>query len=189
MISQYHECVGNVDFHNRVRQSYLGLENILTKDWSKRANLSILGMILVDTALFYKHIAKVKYSTFRHIFGQLADELIDNTEDDRMLRSTTNEGTAATSERPGMRKTNLYRMNKGKRTNKHEQGRCKCKSCEGKEKSGDGIGNPKTMYVCSACTHDNGNKPQQWWLCNPMERPGCWKKHCQAKHSDIDNLN
>jgi hypothetical protein len=44
MISQYHEYVGNVNFHNRVRQSYLGLEYILTKDWSKRANLNALTL-------------------------------------------------------------------------------------------------------------------------------------------------
>jgi len=189
MISQYHECVGNVDFHNRVRQSYLGLEYIPTKEWSRRANLSILGMILVDTALFYKHIAQVKYHTFRQFFGQLADELIDNTVDDRALRSTVNDGSAATSERPVMRKTSLCRISKGKKTSHHMQGRCKCKSCEGKKKSGDGSGNPKTSFVCSACTRDDGNNPQQWWLCSSMERPGCWRKHCQAMHSDIENMN
>jgi len=187
MISQYHECVGNVDFHNRVRQSYLGLEYIPTKDWSRRANLSILGMILVDTALFYKHIAKVKYHTFRQFFGQLADELIDNTVDDRALRSTVNDGSAALGERPKLRLTNMKQKKKQGKMQRR-QGRCKCKDCEGKKKSGDGSGKPKTSWVCSACTRDDGAHPYQWWLCGSTNRPGCWRKHCQDKHSDIENL-
>jgi hypothetical protein len=145
-------------------------------------------MIMVDAALFYSHIASEQFSTYCQFFGQLADELIDNTIDDRTLRSTVNDGSAALGERPVMRKTNLYRISKGKKTSRHMQGRCKCKGCEGKKKSGDGSGNPKTSLVCSACTRDDGNNPQQWWLCSSMERPGCWRKHCQDKHSDIENL-
>ena len=41
-------------------------------------------------------------------------------------------------------------------------------------------------HTTMMCTRDDGNNPQQWWLCNPMERPGCWKKHCQDTHTDIE---
>ena len=189
MIKKYHKGVGAIDGHNSIRTNVLGLDKIATDDWSKRVNLAILGMIMVDAGLFYySHIASEQFSTYCQFFGQLADELIDNTVDDRALRSTVNDGSAATSERPVMRKTNQYRISKGKKTSHHMQGRCKCKTCEGKKKSGDGSGNPKTSLVCSACTRDDGNNPQQWWLCSSMERPGCWAKHCQAMHADIANL-
>jgi hypothetical protein len=180
MIKTYHDGVGGIDGHNRIRTDVLGLDKIATNDWSKRVNLGILGMIMVDAALFYSHIAKEKYSTYCQFFGQLADELIDNTIDDRTLRSTTNEGSAATDERPKLRKTILKQKNK-----KCQQGRCKCKDCEGK---GDkGIGNPKTTWVCSACS-DKGNNPQQWWLCSSESRPECWEKHCKEKHPEFANL-
>ena len=144
-------------------------------------------MIMVDAALFYSHIASEQFSTYCQFFGQLADELIDNTVDDRALRSTVNDGSAALGERPKLRLTNMKQKKKQGKMQRR-QGRCKCKDCEGKKKSGDGSGNPKTSLVCSACTRDDGNNPQQWWLCSSMERPGCWRKHCQAMHADIANL-
>jgi hypothetical protein len=116
MIKKYHEGVGAIDGHNSIRTNVLGLDNIATDDWSKRVNLAILGMIMVDAALFYSHIASEQFSTYCQFFGQLADELIDNTVDDHALRFTMNDGSAATSERPVMRKTNRYRISKGKKT-------------------------------------------------------------------------
>ena len=62
---------------------------------------------MADAALFYSHIAREQYSTYCEFFGQLADELIDNTIDDSMLRSTVNEGSAATGERPKLRLNNF----------------------------------------------------------------------------------
>ena len=129
----------------------------------------------------------MKYHTFRQFFGQLADELIDNTVDDRALRSTVNDGSAALGERPNLRLTNMKQKKKQGKMQRR-QGRCKCKDCEGKKKSGDGSGKPKTSWVCSACTRDDGAHPYQWWLCGSTNRPGCWRKHCQDKHSDIENL-
>jgi hypothetical protein len=181
MVKTLHDGVGAIDGHNSIRTNTLGLDKIATNDWDKRVNLALLGMIMVDAALFYSHIAKEKYSTYCQFFGQLADELIENIIDDRTLRSTVNEGSAATVERPKLRVTNSKQKN-----NKCQQGRCKCKDCEGKGKQG--VGNPKTTWVCSACTRDDGNNPQQWWLCSSENRPGCWKNHCQAKHPEFANL-
>jgi hypothetical protein len=53
MIKTYHDGVGGIDQHNRIRTDVLGLDKIATNDWSKRVNLALLGMIMVDAALFY----------------------------------------------------------------------------------------------------------------------------------------
>lgn len=70
-----------MDAHNRHRHDSLHLEKkIETKDWSKRVNLSILGMIIVDSFLIYKQlgISNEKASEF---YKKLVEELIDNEYD------------------------------------------------------------------------------------------------------------
>jgi hypothetical protein len=108
--------VGAIDGHNSIQTNVLALDKIATDDSSKRVNLTILSLIMVDAALFYSHIAHKQYnihialeqySTYCEFFGQLADELIDNTIYDSMLRSTVNEGSAATGKRPKLRLTNF----------------------------------------------------------------------------------
>ena len=83
MIEQYYKGVGTIDFHNRVRVNKVRLErNILTKDWARRFNLSIFGMICVDASLFYQRIVheRNKKGSYCEFFGSLADKLIDNTQ-------------------------------------------------------------------------------------------------------------
>ena len=51
----YYDVCGKIDQHNRHRQATLKLElKIQTHDWSKRANISILAMTMVDSWLVYK---------------------------------------------------------------------------------------------------------------------------------------
>jgi hypothetical protein len=83
MIEQYYKGVGTINFYNRVHADEVRLErNILTKDWARRFNLSIFGMICVDANLFYQHIVhkRNKIGSYRKFFGSLVDELIDNTQ-------------------------------------------------------------------------------------------------------------
>ena len=49
---RYYERCGMIDHHNRTRQDDLKLERkYVTHDWSKRVNMSIFGMIVVDAYL------------------------------------------------------------------------------------------------------------------------------------------
>jgi hypothetical protein len=83
MIEQYYNGVGIVDFQNRVRVNEVHLEcNLLTKDWARRFNLSIFGMICINTSLFYQHIVHKhnKKGSYCEFFGSLADKLIGNTQ-------------------------------------------------------------------------------------------------------------
>ena len=57
MVKKYHDGVGAIDGHNSIQTNVLALDKIATDDWSKRVNLAILSLIMVDAALFYSHIA------------------------------------------------------------------------------------------------------------------------------------
>ena len=94
-------------------------------------------------------------------------------------RKKSNEGAVAKSKRPTMRKTNQFVTLLGKKTGKHVRGGCQCKDCEGKYNGG----NPRSIWVCSACTRDGGVDPKQWWICGLEKRPECWLKNCCDMHS------
>ena len=56
MIEHDYKGVCTINFHNRVRVDEVRFErNLLTKNWGRRLNFSILGMICIDTSLFYQH--------------------------------------------------------------------------------------------------------------------------------------
>jgi hypothetical protein len=51
----YYSTCGKIDQHNRCRQDTLNLEKKLeTKEWNRRVNMSIFGMIVVDSWMLYK---------------------------------------------------------------------------------------------------------------------------------------
>ena len=53
-IAKYYEGAGTIDRHNRIRANELRLDrNLATKHWDKRFNLGVLGIICVDSYLFY----------------------------------------------------------------------------------------------------------------------------------------
>ena len=53
----YYACCAMVDRHNRFRQADLKLERkLVTKDWSKRLNISLLSICIVDTWFAYSGI-------------------------------------------------------------------------------------------------------------------------------------
>ena len=50
----YYDTTSSIDQHNRCRQDDLSIEwKLGTWDWSKRVNLSILGMCVVDSWFVY----------------------------------------------------------------------------------------------------------------------------------------
>ena len=80
----YYNVCGKLDQHNRNRQSTLGMERKLrTHDWATRVNLTVFGMIVVDTFLVWKEIRKLSDSrdVQKAFYTNLAEELIDNQED------------------------------------------------------------------------------------------------------------
>jgi hypothetical protein len=74
----YYTACGKIDQHNRCRQSGLDLEKkIQTKSWHKRVNLSIFGMIVVDSYLLHQECTGGRYSQHWH-YQLLIKDLLEN---------------------------------------------------------------------------------------------------------------
>ena len=85
----YYACCAMVDRHNRCRQADLKLERkLVTKDWSKRLNISLLSICIVDTWFAYSGILE-SHENQNDFYGYLAEELIDNTYDDNRCVNRT----------------------------------------------------------------------------------------------------
>ena len=91
----YYSCCAKIDQHNRSRQDSLDLEKKLgTQEWDMRANLGIFGMCVVDAWLCYKNTLETS-ELQEDFYLSLAEELIDNNYDGRVLRS--NGGTPSSA--------------------------------------------------------------------------------------------
>jgi hypothetical protein len=181
MIVQYYKGDGTIDFHNRVGVDEVRLErNILTKDWARRFNLSIFGMICVNASLFYQRIVHEhnKKGSYCEFFGSLADELINNTQGICTTQTAIENQAAEVADvvkPPSLRWTDWMKKKKGSGGGKEgvSQGRCGHKSCK-----------VYSSKVCSKCTHPSDLLQKQFWFCNHTARGGseCWKEHLKAAH-------
>ena len=83
----YYSACGQIDRQNRCRQESLDIkEKLGTKDWSKRFNISIFAMNVVDVWLEYQGITGTA-ETQADFYNYLDEEMIDNTHDRFMMRS------------------------------------------------------------------------------------------------------
>ena len=74
----YYSTCGKIDQHNRRSHDTLKHEKkVETNDWSKRVNLSILGMIIVDSYLIYSQLVN-GFEKERDYYCWLAEELSEN---------------------------------------------------------------------------------------------------------------
>jgi hypothetical protein len=168
-----------IDRHNRCRQDDLMLEKKLgTMDWSMRVNMSILGMIIVDTWLAFDGCTRaelngrVKQTKFYEL---LTKELIDNSFDqvrtrDRRANEPNNDDPHQLLLSPiHVTPTKRKRHNKatGLETALAFQGRCQ--DCH-----------EKWTLVCSECNrlgiHGTNNK--ETYMCKK-----CFPAHLLEVHS------
>ena len=180
----YYAVCGKIDQHNRHRQATLQLETKLaTHDWSKRVNLSILAITMVDTWLVYKqctHTSEIQ----KDFYGYLAEELIDNAYDTAGTRQAARRSrgemsvprnyTGVVAENGMLRSgasihltpTKKMRRVKGNIT-KHRQQRV-CRECK----------KFKTKHVCSVCHDEN----LEHWLCHTDTGRSCFATHVADNH-------
>ena len=84
----YYSAFGQIDRHNRYRQESIEIrKTLVTKDWSKRFNLSVFAMNVVDVWLAYQCITGTA-ETQAYLYNYIAEEIIDNTYDRFMMRSS-----------------------------------------------------------------------------------------------------
>ena len=181
----YYDTASSIDQHNRCRQDDLSIERKLgTKDWSKRVNLSILGMCVVDSWFVYRGCTGSQESQ-SDFYTALAEELIDNTFDQAInarrssAGSTIQAGQSAVSPNgfaragvgPHLTPTKRKRKNKdGDTLNYLHQGRCAVCSL-------------KTTMVCSLC-HDDAeeNGGDSAYVCGSKTTRLCFAIHLEEKH-------
>ena len=187
----YYDACAMVDRHNRHRQDTLGLEVKLgTHNWAIRVNLSIFGMIVVDTWLAYRQCTGTDEEQ-KDFYTYLSEELIDNTYDhvhNRRRRRADDQGSVNTAGSPELfdRVTGNPRAGtsahltptKRKKTSRDGletayalQGRCKvCKKL--------------STYACSLCMDDDPSAPEVW-MCYTKKGRVCFATHVESCHNDI----
>ena len=175
----YYDTCGKIDQHNKRRHDTLRLEKkIETNDWSKRVNLSIFAMTVVDSFLLYNQLVDDKESEMV-FYAKLAEELIDN-QYDRVVRRKRPSGDGFGSPssiigadglpRAGINThltpTKRKRMARGAITKQYYQGKCKvCKK--------------KSKFTCSQCK-DNGLP--DIFLCHSDTGRACFSQHVESTH-------
>jgi hypothetical protein len=167
----YYTSAAKIDQHNRTRQDDLAIERKLgTHDWSKRVNLSVFSMIVVDAYLVYKACTGSVESP-SVFFHRLAEDMIDYEAVTRAERAAIAEAfrdidirRVSTDFGPRQTPTKRVLRSNGKVTKIKVQGKCKCKM--------------KTTWTCSACA-DQG---REIWCCHKKDRDACWPAHWQEFH-------
>jgi hypothetical protein len=144
-ITTYYKGAGTIDQRNRIRANELRMDrNLATRQWDKRFNLGVLGIICVDAYLFFQQVV--------HAGGQQEDKL------PQILLQAQGVVNAANAATPTVKSTLRFKSGKVKRLN---QGRCSIKGCT-----------KHSVYVCSVCTHATDAAQKQFWFCNPMRVEG-----------------
>ena len=181
----FYKAAGKIDQHNRHRQDSLRLERKLqTIDWSKRVNVTIFGMIVIDAFLLMKGCQSFSVLFDPKLFiEQLALELVDNDYDRRSLRRSTKQSREVDvlPLSPEIN-TSIYltnttptkRMRKNKKTGaltQCKQGRCiVCKD-------------HWVTTVCRECQKDQQDITKtQYWCCKSGSE--CFDKHVRAEHPE-----
>jgi hypothetical protein len=152
----------------------------VTKDWSKRVNLSILSMIIVDTYLVHKQCTGSEESP-NLFFHKLAQEMIDFEQTTRLQKSAMRQaddeverGASLGTAGRAMRQTPTKRMRpvpaSSSRVSSGQKLQAKCTVCS-----------KKTTWTCSTCREDGGIYV---YVCHTMSgREGCWAEHTRIRHN------
>ena len=175
VVRTYYSAASMVDRHNRCRQDDLQIEKSFeTKDWSMRVNMTLFGMIVVNSWLLYKGSMggrqKISQSEF---YLRLADGLIDNNYDSARTRQKNKvcEENDANSLVDGtgihLQPTNKRRKNTDESISNAEMQQ-RCKFCH-----------KKTKYTCSECGKGG---LIEIFLCHSESSRRCFEEHLAACH-------
>jgi Transposase IS4 len=182
----FHSAASKIDQHNKLRQASLRLETKMrTTLWHRRVNITLFGMTVIDSFDLAKGCQGNKwiFPPSSAFFEALAEDLIDNTFEQRALRKRLARVAAhgrhlvqpkydgllpASKQLCGPTPTKRYKKNK---PTHHEQGKCMvCKQ--------------STMTVCRECQDFQPDpRKKQFWICR---KPGmeCMGLHILDKHPD-----
>lgn len=182
--SIYYGACGKIDQHNRLRQQSLELERkVKTHMWDRRVNLSIFAMVVCDAYLLAAGCQGVKVGEPRFFFELLAEQLIDNTYEERALRKRAARATGITiDDRVELDPTDHLTFptptkRKKKNNPKHtDQGRCM-------------VCSRTSTHVCRECQRKQPYpEDKQYWICNRAGKV-CMGVHILNSHPDKNARN
>ena len=178
----YYSTCGKIDQHNRCRQDTLNLEKkIQTNQWDRRVNMSIFGMIVVDSWMLYKGCTGGNQLHQTGYYKALMDALIDSplkTVPETRQQAKASESTVAslwtkigTSGR-GLHLTPTKRKKPATETQSARRRQSRCRNC-----------NAKTVMVCSYCRDDPDIGESGAAYCCPTTDRNCYERHMIQFHS------
>jgi len=181
----YYSACSMIDRHNRCRQAGLMLEKkIKVQTFDKRVNLSLFGMVVVDSLHLFQKIRQGSAANIseRAFFERLSEQLIDNTFDTRQLRHQKRTRRDDVQQEP---KQETYTIPSTRQllgvtpTKRHKkghpkhllQGRC-------------GVCQSLATTVCRECQSGDPLARHQVWMCNKPDKV-CMGRHIMAHHPDM----
>jgi hypothetical protein len=183
----YYNTCGRIDQHNRHRADTLTLEKkFRVHNWDMRVNMTILGMIIVDTWLVYRGCTETVEKQ-KDFYLSLAEELIDNTYDSSrpsLRNAGANNNNNNNNESPtldwatGAARCGVYaHLTPTKRFRRDKHGvptrnryQSRCSSCK----------KLKTIHLCSMCLDESPSK--SLWVCHTKKGSMCFAKHMTECH-------
>jgi hypothetical protein len=186
----YYSACGMIDRHNRSRQDTLMLERKLgTTNWSTRVNLSIFGMIVVDTWLAYSLCTGIGRANGREekqkdFYTALAEELVDNQYDNVgsrrvFVEANLDSDSPALSRSTGEPRSGLYaHLTPTKKRRKNKDGSFSSNRLQGRCL----VCSKKTTYVCSVCKDEETPHSREPWVCYTTKGKLCYANHMATCH-------
>ena len=172
----YDTC-SQIGIHNRCRQDDLKLEKKFeVKDWSTHVNTTLLGTCIVDAwKLYIGSRGSKRHMSPNEFYFQLADELIDNSEDRVTLRQRSEEFEESPSSIGCGVGTHVAVTNRKRRKadgtviSAVYQGRCAI--CKGSKKS---------KFICSTCRDCH---QKEVFIFHGQTERDCFKRHVDFQHN------
>ena len=184
----YYGTCGKIDQHNRCRQDSLNLEKkIKVMRWDQRVNLSIFGMIVVDSWLLYKGCTGGKKLHQIGYYKALMDALIDSPLKNKATTrqqqqqqggsnsSESNIESLSTKKGTSGRGLHLTPTKHKKPTRKRDRDRRQqrlCRNCSA-----------KTIMLCSYCRDNPELGEDLAAYCCPTTGRDCFSRHMDQQHS------
>lgn len=176
----YYSSCGKIDQHNRCRQDTLDLEKkIETKVWHRRVNMSIFGMVVVDSWMLYKGCTGGENMTQSAFYKALMTELIDNPyyngpesrTQTSLSASSTDSVSALGTSGCGLRLTPTKRKVDSANPAGERRKQRRCRICQ-----------RKTIMVCSLCRNDPQIGESGAAFCAAVTERECFRVHMCDKH-------
>jgi hypothetical protein len=178
----YYSTCGKIDQHNRCRQDSLNLEKkIKVKQWDQRVNMSIFGMIVVDSWLLYKGCTGGKKLHQIGYYKALMDALIDSplkntttTRQQQQRFSASDASVASWATKTGTAGRGLHLTPTKHKTPTKKKDRRRqqhCRNC-----------NAKTIMLCSYCRDNPEIGEEGAAYCCPTTGRDCYSRHMDHCH-------